>query len=243
MQTPSLMALALAGLLLNVTPTRAEIPPALGVVGLSAQAGAEVPRDLMTLTLSTTREGPDAGTVQRQLRQALDAALAEARKAVRPGELDVQTGNFSLSPRYASVTTKGSSNGLSGGIDGWQGSAELLISGRDMPAIAALTGRITTMSIARVGYGLSREVREKVEAEVAAQAVGRFRAKAADYARLLGFGGYAVREVTVQSEEPGTFVPAMRARALAASADEALPVEAGKGSMTVSVSGTVQLTK
>ena len=38
------------------------------------------------------------------------------------------------------------------------------------------------MTIARVGYSLSRESREKVEGELAAQAIGRYRAKAADYA-------------------------------------------------------------
>ncbi len=36
------------------------------------------------------------------------------------------------------------------------------------------------MTIARVGYSLSREARERLEGEVAAQAIARFRAKAAD---------------------------------------------------------------
>ena len=49
--------------------------------------------------MTTTREGQDAATVQSQLKQALDAALAEARKAARPGQVEVQTGNFSLYPR------------------------------------------------------------------------------------------------------------------------------------------------
>jgi hypothetical protein len=38
--------------------------------------------------------------VQTQLKAALDAALAEAKKSAQPGQLDVRTGNFSLSPRY-----------------------------------------------------------------------------------------------------------------------------------------------
>ncbi len=89
--------------------------------------------------------------MQSQLKQALDAALAEARKAARPGQVEVQTGNFSLYPRYAGQGQR---------INGWQGTAELVVEGRDMPAIGQLTGRITTMTIARVGYGLSRERRE-----------------------------------------------------------------------------------
>jgi predicted secreted protein len=233
MKTLLIVPLALAGAFWHPTPARAETPPPQGVVGLSASAAAEVARDLMSVTLSTTRDGAEAGLVQAQLKQALDAALAEARKVARPSQLEVQTGNFSLFPRYAAK----------GGISGWQGSAELVIEGRDMPAIAALTGRITTMSIARVGYGLSRALRETVEAEVSAQAIALYRAKAADCARQFGFAGYVLREVTVHTGEPVLFAPSLRAKAMSASADEALPVEAGKGTVTVTVNGTIQLTK
>jgi predicted secreted protein len=211
----------------------AEPAPPHGAVGLSASASVEVPRDLLSITFSTTREGPDAAAVQSQLKQALDAALAEARKAVRPGQLDVQTGNFSIYPRTAPK----------GGISGWQGTAELVVEGRDLPAIAQLTGRIGTLTVARVAYGLSREAREQAEAEVASQAIARYRAKAADYARQFGHSSYAIREVNVNSNEPPPLPRpyAMQGRAMAASVDEALPVEAGKAAVTVTVSGTIQL--
>ena len=113
-----------------------------------------------------------------------------------------------------------------------------------MPAIAALTGRISTMTIARVGYSLSRELREKSEGELSAQAIARYRAKADEVARQFGYTGYTLREVNVASSEPNFPPPMPRVRAMAASAsDEALPVEAGKGLVSVTVSGSVQLTK
>jgi predicted secreted protein len=206
-----------------------------GVVSLSSSASIEVTKDLLNITFNTTREGLDAATVQSQLKQALDAALAEAKKVARPGQLDVQTGNFSLSPRY---TNKGV-------VSGWQGSTELIVEGRDMQAIGQLSGRITTLTINRVGYGLSRELREKSEGEVTAQAIARYRAKAADYARQFGYSGYAIREVNVASNEQTPMPrPFLMSRAAAAPAsDEALPVEPGKGTVTVSVNGTVQMTK
>ena len=215
-------------------PAAAEPAPPQGVVSLSASASVEVVRDLLTITLSTTREGADAATVQSQLKQALDAALAEAKRAARPGQVEVQTGNFSISPRY---TNKGASNG-------WQGSAELVLEGRDMQAIGQLTGRITTLTIARVGYNLSRELREKSEGEVSAQAIARYRAKAADYAKQFGYAGYAIREVNVNANEqmPPRGVP-MQMKAMAVSSDEALPVEPGKGTVLVNVSGTVQMNR
>ena len=211
----------------------ADAPPPQGVVSLASSASVDITKDVLSVTFNTTREGADAAAVQLQLKQALDAALAEARKVVRSGQLEVQTGNFSLAPRY---TNKGAMNG-------WQGSTELIVEGRDMQAIAQLSGRITTLTISRVGYNLSRELREKVEGEVAAQAIARYRAKAADYARQFGYTGYTIREVNVGTSESPPFRPVamMQARALAAGSDEALPVEPGKGTVTVSVSGTVQM--
>lgn len=214
----------------------ADMPAPQGVLMLSSSASSEAPRDLLSVTLSTTREGPDASAVQAQLKQALDTALAEARKAAKPGQLDVQTGNFALYPRYAN---KG---GASGGIAGWQGSAELIVEGRDTQAIGQLTGRISTLTVARVGWSLSREVREKAEADASAQAISRFRAKAADYARQFGYAGYAIREISVNTNEAPPVRPLpMQARAMSAATDESLPIEAGKGSVIVNVSGTIQM--
>jgi predicted secreted protein len=233
--TPTRVALALCSVLAAANAAADTLPPPQGVVSLSASASREVTKDLLGITLNTTREGQDAASVQSQLKQALDAALAEAKKAAKPGQLEVQTGGFSLSPRYTSK----------GVINSWQGSAELIIEGRDMQAISQLTGRITTLTISRVAYSLSRELREKTEAEVSGQAIARYRAKAADYAKQFGYGSYVIREVNVSgNEQPGAPAPMYRAKAMSmASSDESLPVEAGKGVVTVSVNGTVQMNK
>ena len=228
--TPALLFALLAG---GCVPLAlADVAPPQGVLSLMSSASVEVPRDVMSVTFSTTREGADAGAVQAQLKQALDAALAEAKKVARPGQLDVQTGNFTLSPRYSSK----------GGISGWQGSAELLVEGRDMAAIGQLTGRISTLTVARVGYSLSREVREKAEADAAAQAIARYRAKAADYARQFGYAGYSIREINVNGNDASPPRPiAMRIQAMSESSDQPLPVEAGNGTVAVSVGGTIQM--
>lgn len=205
------------------------------VLAVAAQASLEVPFDMLAVTLQALREGNDANAVQSQLRQALDTALADARRAARPGQLDVRTGSFNLSPRYSNK----------GVISGWVGQAELVLEGRDMSAIAQLAGRLGTVTVARVGYALARETREKVEAEVAAQAIARFRSRAGDYARLFGYAGYAVREVSVSSDAPQMPQPMLRARAMAAgtAGDESLPVEAGKATVTATVNGSVTMTR
>jgi predicted secreted protein len=230
-----LPASALLAVALLAPPVPAQTLPApQNIVSLSASANTELTMDWLTVVFSTSRDGPDAAAVQAQLRQALEAALTEARKSAKPGELNVRTGGFSLYPRYAPK----------GGITGWQGSTELVVEGRDANAIAQLTGRIQTLSIGRVTWSLSREAREKVDAEVSAQAIARFRTRADAVARQFGFAGWTLREVNVSSNEPppGMPAPVMRAQA-SALAEAPLPVEAGKAIVSATVNGSVQLTK
>ena len=226
--------LMLAGVV-SALPLHAQtLPPPENVVNLNASATVEVASDWLTVVFSTTREGPEAGAVQTQLKRALDAALAEARRIAKPGDVEVRTGGFSIRPRYSPK----------GGTNGWTGSTELVVEGRDMAAIGALTGRIQTLSIARVQQSLSREAAERVEADVTAQAVASFRAKADQSAKLFGFSGWLLREVNINGEMPRFRAPAVAMRAAtSAMADESLPVEAGKTSVTASVNGSVQLTR
>jgi predicted secreted protein len=206
------------------------------VVNLSAEASREVPQDLITITLVAIREGADAATVQAQLRQALDAALTEARKVVRPGQLELRTGAFNLVPRYANRP------GAVPVISGWQGRAELVLEGGDTAAIGQLAGRLGSLTVARVGYGLSREARDKVEAEVAAQAIARFKARAEAHAQQFGFAGYSLREVSVNGgESGGPPQPMYRMAAAPMAAEQAQPLEPGKTTVSVSVNGSIQL--
>ena len=205
-----------------------------GVLGLTATASIEVPQDTIAITMSTSKEGSDANAVQAQLKQALDAALAEAKKDARPGQVDVRTGSFSLFPRYAAK----------GGINGWQGTAEVVVEGRDIAAIGALSGRMVTMTVANVAFRLSRDAGRKVEGDVVAEAIVRYRAHAADYAKQFGYAGYAIREVTVSTGEGSAGpIPGRQRMAVMSSAvsSEPLAVEPGKSTVTATVSGTVQM--
>lgn len=215
--------------------------PKTDVLSLSASATAEVTRDLLQLRFSTTREGKEAAAVQNELKQALDAALTEARKIAKPGQVELQAGNLSVYPRYAQARP---GSGGSPQVTGWQGSVELLVQGRDMDAISRLSGRIQTLSIANVSYGLSREAREKAEGEVVSQAIASYKAKAAAYAQQFGYLGFRIGEVSVNSDQPSQVMMAAAPRFKAmAVADEALPVESGKATVTVNVSGNVVMTK
>jgi len=217
-------------------PAHAETPaiPA-NVVQIAASGFTEVQQDWLTMRLGTTETGPDALTVQNQLKAALETALRVARAQAQPGFLEVRTGQFSLYPRYNS----------SGKVNGWQGSTELLLEGRDIARITEIAGKISTLTLGGVSFSLSRQAQQQLESEVQTQAIERFKARAAEVTKAFGFAGYTLREVSISSADQGLDRPIqprmMAMEAKAAMSDIAVPVEAGKSMVNVTVSGSIQL--
>ena len=229
--------IASSAILAGATVTFAQNTPTVAphnVVQLSAAGSVEVQQDLLVLTLSTARDGKDAAVVQSQLRQALDAAVLEARRNAEPGQMEVRTGNFSLFPRYSQNSQ----------ISGWQGNTELVLEGRDFARITQTAARITSMTIAQVAFSLSPQQRSKVERDAQTLAIENFKTQAADLTHAFGFADYALREVAVNSN---SYAPGPRPRMMAMEAKSdmvgsaPIAVEAGKSTVTVNVSGSVQM--
>jgi predicted secreted protein len=235
----NLLALVSACVLATSLPTlaKAQVPAMQkepeGVISLNSSATVQVPNDWIAVQFTTTKEGTDANAVQTALKEALGAAMAQARQVARPdGHVEVQGAGFSLQPR---LNAKGQ-------VNGWTGTTSLTVQGRDMGTIAEFAGRVQAMAVGNLDYSVSREAREKVEGEVAAQAIARFRAKAADYAKAFGYGTFTVRDanVNIDNGQPGPRPYLARAKAVA-SFSEAMLVEAGTGLVTANVNGSVQL--
>ncbi|MBY0409622.1 MAG: SIMPL domain-containing protein [Burkholderiaceae bacterium] len=204
------------------------------IMQLSATGTVEVQQDLLVLSMAISKEAADSASLQSQLKQALDVALVEAKRTAQPGQMDVRTGPFGLYPRY----------GKDGKINGWQGRAELVLEGRDFARITSTAGKIQTLAISQISFGLSREARTMVEGEAQTQAIEQFKARASELAKGFGFSNYTLREVAVNSNE---MMPGPRPRMMAAEAkssafaDSSVPVEAGKAQVIVNVSGSVQM--
>lgn len=228
----SCLAVSLACMALTAS-AQATPPEPQNVVQLSADATVEVQQDWLVLNMNTTRDGADAATVQSQLKQALESALQQLRPLAQPGQLDLRTGNFNLFPQHD----------RNGRITGWQGTTGLVLEGRDFARIAAAAGKVQTLTIAGVQFSLSREQRARARDEAQAMAIARFRAQAADIAKGFGFSAYGLREVAVNANDQG-YVPRPRVMAMQAKGameDAAVPLEAGKSAVVVTVSGSVQL--
>lgn len=229
--TGSLLASALA---MGASAVHAEAEAQQNVVRFSAGVTQEVTQDLLIVTLQATREGSQAAEVQAGLKQAMEAALAEARKSAHPQGMEVRTGTFSVQPRYNN----------SGRVNGWQGFAQLILEGTDVARITQTTGRINQLNVINVSYGLSRALREQYESTLTSQAIARFKTRASQIATDFGMKGYTLGDVTVSSTDPGFEPRPYLAKAMsmrAEMADAPLPVEPGKGVLSVTVNGQVTL--
>ena len=221
----------LAAALLPLGGRAQALPPASQRVNLSASASVQVPQDWMTLSLSVVRDGTEAHTVQTQINTALEAALQIARREARPGLMEVRSGQFGLNPRY------GRDNKLSG----WQGSAELMLEGKDFVRITETAGRLPMLTVASINFGLTPEQFQAAQAKAQTQAIASFRSQAIEVAKGFGFTDYTLGEVHIGAQTPSP-MPHQRMLASVSMAQEApIAAQAGASNVTVTVSGSVQL--
>jgi predicted secreted protein len=241
-RTPSMAWALMSALALPVASVQAQSTsnsphaanaPLNQVLHLSASAQTEVPQDWLVITLSVQKEGLQAPAVQKQLNAILSSALAVATPTARPGALELKTGEMNVSPRY----------GRDGKMNGWVGSAQLVLQGRDAEQITTLAGRMPDLTVSQIDWRLSPEQKAAAEARIQAEAVAHFQSKAQSLTKQFGFTAYTLREVRVIAQEAGEGVvmPRMAMAQMDSPAPSPVPAVAGKSRVVVNISGSIVL--
>ncbi len=203
-----------------------------GVLSLSAQASSEVPQDVVTITLFYEQEASDPASLTTTLNQRADAALQKAKGV--PG-VTARSGQFSIFP----------STDRDGRISAWRGRTEVVLESHDFAAASKLAGDISSiMQVGNVQFSLSPEAQRTAEQKLSNEAIASFREQATAAARAFGYGSYAIREVNVgHAGVPPRPMMMMAARAMSTDAKAAppMPLEGGTSTVTVTVSGSVQM--
>jgi predicted secreted protein len=219
----------------NVMP----VSPAVNkdVLSLDAAASVEVVPDTAYVTLAAEATGPDAGALTREVQLAINAGLAQA-KATK--DVEARTGGFNTSQRWNNK----------GARDGWTVRAELAIKSKDFATLGTLAGKLAQqkLMIANTGFEMSRAQRDREEAALIEGAIAAFRTKATTAAKAFGFSNYTLREVNLGSiggdvRPQPKFAMMARAEMAAAPQAEAMSIEGGKTVLTLSVNGSVTMTK
>ncbi|MBB5453138.1 putative secreted protein [Paraburkholderia sp. Kb1A] len=237
-KTARSLALALAlgapvALALNPAPARAQtmMPQPSGVLSLNAQASAEVPQDEVEITLFYEQEASEPSSLTSTLNERADAALQKARGV---SGVTARSGAFSIFP----------STDRDGRITTWRGRTEVVLESRDFAAASKLAGQMASiMQVGNVRFSLSPQAQRAAEQRLSGEAIKSFREQAAASSQAFGFSGYSIREVNVNhSGVMPRPMMMMSARAMGADAKSApLSLEGGTSTVTVNVSGSVQM--
>ncbi|KVR14589.1 hypothetical protein WL30_12000 [Burkholderia ubonensis] len=227
------VALTLASPAAHAQAVNPHFPEPSGVLSLSSQASAEVPQDIIHITLFYEQQSKDPGSLTSALNQRADAALAQA-KAV--SGVTAHTGAFSVYP----------STDRDGRISAWRGRTEVVLESRDFAAASKLAGQLSNlMQVANVEFSLSPEAQRAAEQKLTTEAIKSFRVRADEAAKAFGYNNYSIRDVNVGSGRNVQPYPRMMAMAAPAmdSAKMSAPiaVEGGKATVSVTVNGSVQM--
>lgn len=217
--------------LLALSPLPAAAAETAGtLIDFHVDAQKSVANDLGRATAYAEIAGADPAEVARKVKAAIADALAAAK--AQPGVV-VRSGATHTTPVYA----KGGRN-----IESWRMRSELLLESRDPAALAAALGRLQgTLAIGGLGFSPAPETQRVAEDAATLEAIDAFRAKAGRIADTFR-KSYRIRQINVASggRDFPRPQPFYRAAALAAEAAP-MPVEAGESTVTVNVSGQIEL--
>ncbi|AOL04698.1 DUF541 domain-containing protein [Burkholderia contaminans] len=227
------VALTLASPAAHAQTANPHFPEPAGVLSLSSQASADVPQDIIHITLFYEQQAKDPGSLTAQLNQRADAALSQAKGV---SGVTAHTGAFSVYP----------STDRDGKISAWRGRTEVALESRDFAAASKLAGQLSNlMQVANVEFSLSPEAQRAAEQKLTTEAIKSFRARADEAAKAFGYSSYAIRDVNVGGGRNVQPYPRMMAMAAApmdsAKMSAPLAVEGGKATVSVTVNGSVQM--
>ncbi|PRH48488.1 SIMPL domain-containing protein [Burkholderia multivorans] len=227
------VALTLASPAAHAQAVNPHFPEPAGVLSLSSQASADVPQDIIHITLFYEQQAKDPGSLTSALNQRADAALAQAKGV---SGVSAHTGAFSVYP----------STDRDGKISAWRGRTEIVLESRDFAAASKLAGQLSNlMQVANVEFSLSPEAQRAAEQKLTTEAIKSFRARADEAAKAFGYSSYTIRDVNVGSGRNVQPYPRMMAMAAApmdsAKMSAPIAVEGGKATVSVTINGSVQM--
>jgi len=227
------VALTLASPAAHAQTANPHFPEPAGVLSLSSQASADVPQDIIHITLFYEQQAKDPGSLTSALNQRADAALAQAKGV---SGVTAHTGAFSVYP----------STDRDGRISAWRGRTEVVLESRDFAAASKLAGQLSNqLQVANVEFSLSPEAQRAAEQKLTTDAIKSFRARADEAAKAFGYNGYSIRDVNVGGSRNVQPYPRMMAMAAApmdsAKMSAPISVEGGKATVSVTVNGSVQM--
>jgi predicted secreted protein len=200
---------------------------------LSTSTQREVANDQVDATLYVQDRQSQPATLANRLNHTITQAMASARAYP---DVVASTGSYSSWPDYAK----------NGGIQGWQGRAEIRLKSRNFVQCAQLVAQLQkTMLLQGVDFSVSPETRKKVEQQLLPEAIEQLQSTARVAAKALGKTRVTVKTLQVGSSNnaprPVMALMAKRANSVDTETVAAPDWQAGQSVLQMQVGGTLEL--
>lgn len=203
-------------------------PVPVPVVTVSASATTTVPNDRLHAWLRAEAENASAAAAAADVNARVARVLAKLKTL--PGA-QVSTSGYTSQQ----IVEKGKPAR-------WRIVQTIKVEGTDFAAIGDAAARVQAedgVLLTGISFGISDELRRRTQDAITEQAIAAWRSRAQGAAQGFGIAGWRPGRVTIQAADPIRPYPMMAraGMAMAASAPEPVPLEAGSTEVSVTVSG------
>jgi uncharacterized protein YggE len=219
-------------------------PPQPGVISVIGEGVASIAPDMAVVSLTVLREAETA-------RQALDAnneAMAKVLAAMKQegiAERDMQTGAFSIQPRWFYPPNRNDGQAEEPRITGYTVNNTLTLRIRDLSRLGAILDTSVTLGVNQGGdVVFTNDDQDAVRDTARLDAIAKAKAKAVAMTGALGVGLGRITQISDNSYAAPP-MPMMRAEMamMAGKSDSSVPVASGENEYRVSVSITWEITQ
>jgi len=206
-----------------------ENPQSYDRINYQVSAAEEVANDTLEVIMFSERSGQKPSTIADEVNRNISWAVGLAKKS---DGIKVQTLHYRQDPLYSNQS-----------ISGWRVRQSIRLESTDAESLSALIGEMQgRLSVESLRYTVSPTLRDKVERSLIAEALNRFKSRGEQITTELGRTGYRIVNIDVATS--GQSLAPVHLRASAMMADEAVAapsIEPGVQSVSVQVSGTIEL--
>jgi predicted secreted protein len=227
---PLLFAALVAAAMTTTSAAAHDATPTFDRVSFRVSATKEVDNDTLVVVMYHQRNGQHPTSMADDVNRTIAWAVELARQS---SGIKVQTLQYRQEPVYRNQS-----------ISSWRVRQSIRLESNDVTTLSRLVGALQErLSVASLRYTISPEVRRNVEDELITLALGRFGRRGKLIADELGRSDYRIvaMDVTTSGGSPAP----VRMRAVSAMAESssvtAPTLEPGVQSVTVQVSGTIEL--
>jgi len=197
-------------------------------IHLSVSASAQLENDTMVATVFAQEEGSQAAElssmVNKRIRRALDLVKQHP-------EIKHQTNAYSSNPIYSNNKIKG-----------WRVSQSLRLESKDMALMSDVLGKLQSdLALQSMQFTVSPDSKNQQDEKLIDTALEAFEKRAQQVVKKLGRKDYKIVDINISTSGARGVQPQYAMRAMAMDTESSPAISAGEQTVSVTVSGNIEL--